>query len=74
MKITSKGQVTIPLALRKELGWNRNTEVAPHKTRDGVLFRPQVGARTRGEKLVQRLAGQAQTSWTTDKLMALTRG
>jgi AbrB family looped-hinge helix DNA binding protein len=74
MKITSRGQVTIPLALRKELGWNQNTEVDPRLTKDGILFSPKTGAKTRGQKLVQRLAGKAGTRWTTDQLMALTRG
>jgi len=74
MKITSKGQVTLPQSLRKELGWNQNTELDTEITKGGILFRPKAGAKTRGQKLVQRLAGQAQTKWTTEQLMALTRG
>jgi AbrB family looped-hinge helix DNA binding protein len=74
VKITSKGQVTLPLALRKELGWNQNTELDAQLTKDGVLFRPKSGVNTRGQKLVQRLAGGARLKWTTDQLMALTRG
>jgi hypothetical protein len=64
----------VPLALRKTLGWNQNTELDPVISADGVLFRPKKGAKTRGQKLVQRLAGKAQTKWTTDQLLALTRG
>lgn len=74
MKITSKGQVTLPQNLRKELGWNQNTELDTQLTKDGILFKPKVGAQTRGQKLVQRLAGKAQTKWTTAQLMSLTRG
>jgi len=74
MKITSKGQVTLPLALRKKLGWNQNTELDTQLTKEGILFSPKVGAKTRGQKLVQRLVGKARSKWSTDELMALTRG
>jgi len=74
MKITSKGQVTLPLTLRKELGWNQNTELDTQLTKDGILFKPKAGVKTRGQKLVQRLTGKAGAKWTTDQLMALTRG
>lgn len=74
MKITSKGQVTLPQAMRKGLGWNQNTELDTELTKDGILFKPKAGVKTRGQKLVQRLAGKAGKKWTTDQLMALTRG
>lgn len=74
MKIKSKGQVTLPLVLRRELGWNQNKELDKQLTKDGILFKPKAKVKTRGQKLVQRLAGKAGKKWATDQLMALTRG
>jgi bifunctional DNA-binding transcriptional regulator/antitoxin component of YhaV-PrlF toxin-antitoxin module len=74
MRLTSKGQLTVPQGLRKKLGWTQTTELEALATKDGVLIKAKAGAPSRGQKLVQRLAGKADAGWTTDKLMALTRG
>ena len=74
MRLTSKGQLTVPQGLRKKLGWTQTTELETLATKDGVLIKAKAGAPSRGQKLVQRLAGKADAGWTTDKLMALTRG
>jgi AbrB family looped-hinge helix DNA binding protein len=76
MRITSKGQVTIPQAIREKLGLLPDTEVefeiigkgvritrARHKKRPG-----------RGESLVARMRGRGDIKMTTDEIMALTRG
>jgi AbrB family looped-hinge helix DNA binding protein len=75
MKITSKGQVTIPKEIRDELGLLPGTEV--EFVRDGGEVRvcKTPGGRTRGEELVEHLrkAGKNYTM-TTDEVMRLTRG
>lgn len=77
MRITSKGQVTIPQDVREEAGLLPNTEVDFIVERSGVRIvrsrqprRPSRGART-----VERLRRQAgRVGMTTDAIMALTRG
>ncbi|MBT3274557.1 MAG: AbrB/MazE/SpoVT family DNA-binding domain-containing protein [Spirochaetales bacterium] len=74
MKITTKGQITIPKNLRDEYGLLPDTDVTFEATERGVLLRP---ARDRSEELKRRLeqaAGAATVPITTDEILALTRG
>lgn len=75
MKITSKGQVTIPKALRDELGLLPGTEVEFVRDEEGVRVFRAPGGRSRGEELVKHLreAGRNYTM-TTEEVMRLTRG
>lgn len=77
MKITSKGQVTIPQHIREIAGLLPHTEVE-FDYEDGkvTLKKMGKGASTRGERLIARLRGSATANpgMTTDQLMALTRG
>jgi bifunctional DNA-binding transcriptional regulator/antitoxin component of YhaV-PrlF toxin-antitoxin module len=76
MRITSKGQVTIPVKLREKAGLLPHTEVEFHL--EGVSVRIVRAARqdanTRGRRLIDRLRGSAHARMTTDEIMALTRG
>lgn len=75
MRITSKGQVTIPQALREKAGLMPNTEVEfefDGRTVRIVKARTS-GARSRGRALVDRLKGRGDVKMTTDEIMALTR-
>ncbi|MBI1775897.1 MAG: AbrB/MazE/SpoVT family DNA-binding domain-containing protein [Proteobacteria bacterium] len=76
MRITSKGQVTIPAHIRERAGLRPHTEV--DFILDGRSVRI-VRARTqkhesRGENVVRRLWGSATVRMSTDEIMALTRG
>jgi AbrB family looped-hinge helix DNA binding protein len=74
MRITTKGQVTIPQRLRERFGLTPATEVDFEATDRGILIRP---ARSREEELRQRLmkaTGSATVPITTDEIMRLTRG
>ncbi len=76
MRITSKGQVTIPAELREKAGLMPNTEVEFELDRRGVRIRRASGkpARaTRGAAAVSRLRGRANVKLTTDEILALTR-
>jgi antitoxin PrlF len=75
MRITSKGQVTIPQAIRKKAGLLPNTE-AEFVFEDGVVVLKPVGKRaTPGRRAVARLRGTLRRlRRSTDELMALTRG
>jgi AbrB family looped-hinge helix DNA binding protein len=72
MRLTSKGQVTIPLEIREQLGLLPNTEV--EFTIDGDSVRiTKARASRRGEALVARLRGRGTIRLTTDQILALTR-
>lgn len=76
MRITSKGQVTIPIALREKAGLMPNTEV--DFDFDGQYVRIRRARRkkgmNRGEELIARMRGRGDVKMTTDEIMALTRG
>ncbi len=81
MRITSKGQVTIPEALRRETGMLPGTEVEFVKEKTGVRLQKASGKRNgataREEKLgevLNRLRGSATIKMSTEEIMALTRG
>jgi AbrB family looped-hinge helix DNA binding protein len=73
MKITTKGQVTIPQELRERYGLLPHTEVSFTPVEDGVLIR---STKTQAELIDERLAranGSATTPLTTDEIMQITR-
>ena len=73
MRITSKGQVTIPLAIRQKAGLLPNTEVSFTVNRGVVVLRKVSMDGGRGRQVVERLRGRATTRLSTDQIMALTR-
>ena len=73
MRITSKGQVTIPVDIRRRAGLRANTEVQFEISRGVVVLRKVTTAGSRGRRLVETMRGKATTSLTTDEIMALTR-
>lgn len=75
MRITSKGQVTIPQDIRERLGLLPLSEVEFDIVGDSVRIRKARGKKTRGQMIVDRLRGSApKPGMTTDEIMALTRG
>ena len=79
MRITSKGQVTIPVELREKQGLLPDVEVECEEREDGVLFRrAKVDAgETRGQRILRRLrevGSRQKSALTTDEIMRMTRG
>ena len=75
MRITSKGQVTIPIAIRERAGLLPHTEVAFELDGEAVRI-VKVRARGkpgRGARLVAHLRGRGDVAMSTDQIMALTR-
>jgi AbrB family looped-hinge helix DNA binding protein len=75
MRITSKGQVTIPVEIRERAGLMPNTEVDFEYDGKTVRIVP-VASRTkssRGAQLVAHLRGRGDVAMSTDAIMALTR-
>ena len=75
MRLTIKGQVTIPQAIRDRLGLLPHCEVEFDVVGDSVRIRKARGKKTRGQMVLARLRGTAgRLGLTTDQIMALTRG
>jgi len=76
VRITSKGQVTIPVEIRERLGLLPNSEVEFEVEGNAVRIRKARGRRSsgRGRSLVQHLRGKATSGMSTEEIMALTRG
>ena len=77
MRITSKGQVTIPQDVRLRLGLLPHTEVQFEIAGDHARIRKaakQSGIGHRGRSALEVLRGTADTRMSTDEILALTRG
>jgi AbrB family looped-hinge helix DNA binding protein len=74
MRITSKGQVTIPQDIREKLGLLPETDVEFDIVGNTVRIRKATAAARRGGRIAETLRGKADAGWTTDQIMALTRG
>lgn len=74
MRITTKGQVTIPQDIREKPGLLLHSEVVFEIDRDSVRIRKARGAQRQGQTLVARMRGKATTRMSTDEILALTRG
>jgi AbrB family looped-hinge helix DNA binding protein len=81
VRVTSKGQVTIPIALREKANIHPQTEIEFSYQRDGSLRLARSTKRgkrkTRGESIVEHLlefGRKHPIKMTTDEIMALTRG
>ncbi|OPY64361.1 MAG: hypothetical protein A4E57_03562 [Syntrophorhabdaceae bacterium PtaU1.Bin034] len=73
MRITSKGQITIPQEIREKTGLLPYTEVEFQMTSDGkacILRTKNVEPK---ERLVARMKGRATVKMSTDEIMKLTR-
>jgi antitoxin PrlF len=76
MRITTKGQVTIPQRIREQTGLLPNTDVDFVVDGDGVRIVKSPGGRraSRGTTAVTRLRGKARgAGMSTDEILSLTR-
>ncbi len=73
MRVTEKGQVTIPKPLRDALGIGAGAEVTFERADDTIVIRKVDGGSARGRQLVDRLRGKGDIRLSTDEIMALTR-
>jgi len=75
MRITSKGQVTIPQELREQTGLLPHTEVRFEFDGTAVRILPAGPSPTsRGAGVLRNLQGKATSRMTTEQILALTRG
>ncbi|HXU60651.1 MAG TPA: AbrB/MazE/SpoVT family DNA-binding domain-containing protein [Polyangia bacterium] len=75
MRVTSKGQVTIPIEVREKLGIQPHTEVEfeVHGNTARLVKVAPKRAGGRGAGVVARLRGSADVRMSTDQILALTR-
>jgi AbrB family looped-hinge helix DNA binding protein len=75
MRITSKGQVTIPQHVREKAGLNPGSEVEFDIVDGRVLLRPASGAGMRRiQRAVERARGSVKFEMGTEDFMRLVRG
>ncbi len=75
MRITSKGQVTIPIEIREQVGLLPHTEVRFEVDGDSVrILRQETSVEGRGERLLRKMRGRATSGMSTEEILALTRG
>ncbi len=70
MRVTQKGQVTIPLEVRKALGIQAGSDVCFKLERDGarlIVDGPQAASE------IRRMRGAGDVELSTDEILALTR-
>jgi AbrB family looped-hinge helix DNA binding protein len=75
VRITSKGQVTIPQAIRERCGLTPHTDVEFLEENGRVVLQPARHSPSRGAAAMERLKrARLRTRLSTDELLALTRG
>jgi antitoxin PrlF len=72
-KVTSKGQVTLPKAVRDLLGIGPGSVIDFERAPDGRIMLVKVDA-TRQPNRFEKLRGRAGKGLSTDEIMALMRG
>ena len=78
MRITSKGQVTIPQEIREKAGLLPNTEVQFEYVRGQVILKPLGKPRSKGWQAIEKSRGTMNNpmfkGWTTDRIVHYLRG
>jgi AbrB family looped-hinge helix DNA binding protein len=74
MKITAKGQITIPQKFRSRYGLLPNTEIEFVAEGRGLRLVKPSRPSGKGAKLIERMRGKGNGKLTTDEIMKLTRG
>lgn len=74
MRITSKGQVTIPRPLREKYGLTPDAEVEFVDTGEGVALRRAKKDNSDFREWLESVRGITRGKMTTDEIMHMTRG
>ena len=74
MKVTQKGQITIPKKYRDRFFLKTNTKVSFQEKEDGILIKPVVNTGLNEIKAkIEKFAGIAGKNLSTEQIMSLTR-
>jgi AbrB family looped-hinge helix DNA binding protein len=75
MRLSTKGQVTIPQEIREQLGLLPGMELDFEVHGEEIRVRRTRGSKTRGQLIVENMRRhRGEGTMTTDEIMALTRG
>jgi AbrB family looped-hinge helix DNA binding protein len=75
MRLTEKGQVTIPIDVRHHFGLHPGDEIEFVIDGDALLLHKSASSPSRGRRVVDHLLSHtADVDMSTDEIMALTRG
>ena len=78
MRITSKGQVTIPQDIREKASLLPNTEVEFEYVRGQVILKPLGKPKSKGWQAIEKSRGSMNNptfrGWSTDRIMQYLRG
>ena len=74
MRMTVKGQVTIPQHIRERVGLLPGCEVEFDVMGSSVRIRKKGGVKSRGELMLEAMRRAPKPLMSTDEIMALTRG
>lgn len=74
MRITSKGQVTIPIGIREKLGLHAGTEVRFELDGRSVRLRKAPNVDPEFDEWLRSARGSATAGLSTDEIMRMTRG
>ena len=74
MKVTQKGQVTIPKKFRDRFLLKTNSKVVFEEKEDGILIKPIVcNSLNEIKAKIEKFAGIADKNLSTEQIMSLTR-
>lgn len=73
MKMTTKGQVTIPLQVRTNAGLVPGCEIEFVEEKGRIYLRKAADS-GRGAAIVKAMTGRGSVNMSTDQILALTRG
>ncbi len=74
MRVTDKGQVTIPIEIRQRLGLHPGAAVEFSVEGNAVRITKSAEPSGRGAAVIARMRGAGDVNMTTDEILALTRG
>jgi AbrB family looped-hinge helix DNA binding protein len=74
MRITSKGQVTIPIEIREKMGFLPQTEIKFKIAGNAVFLERVESPSRRSRHLINQMRRKATVKMTTDEILGLTRG
>ncbi|HNC98419.1 MAG TPA: AbrB/MazE/SpoVT family DNA-binding domain-containing protein [Myxococcota bacterium] len=74
MRVTSKGQVTIPIDIRQQLGIGPESEVEFEVVGGVAQLRKVLAPESAGRRVLGALRAASYSGPSTEALMALTRG
>jgi len=74
LRITSKGQITIPIAIREKMGFLPYAEVEFEVEGETLRLKKIDSGHRRGKALIANMRGKATAGMSTEEIMDLTRG